>query len=229
MHHGRTAGQAVVEYALALVLILLVVILALRLMGVSLNAVYCQVVGIFNKNACAGVLCEDRFANLSGEQVPFGAWSAANGQACIQGGGVMYNQCSTTRMSASDYQVTMSNALLTSGNGYGVYFRATNSPAGLNGYAFQYDPGANGFVIRKWVNGVEIFSPTLAQVSNPGYSWYGQAHNLSVKVVGSTFTGYVDGVAVITAQDSTFTSGGTGIRTWDSTVLCTSGLSVNSP
>jgi hypothetical protein len=130
-------------------------------------------------------------------------------------------------MKASDYTAQVGKGAVNEGNGYGIYFRASNSGDGINGYAFQYDPGKNSFVIRKWVNGREIY-PSVAEKAMPGYNWHGSAHDLSVKVIGNTFTGMVDGQAVITGRDSTYTSGGAGIRTWDEhTKFCMDSFSVN--
>lgn len=216
-----------VEYALILLLIAIGTILAFQLMGVSISDVYCRVASGFKADACAKTtaLCNDEFSNLSGSGGLSGTWKAANGQACIQGGGTLYNKCSMSTVNATDYMASLDGATLSGGNGYGIFFRASDSGLGVNGYAFQYDPGASGFVIRKWVNGREI-NPSIAYQSKPGYDWYGKPHKLEVKVVGNTFTGYVDGVAVLSGTDNTYTSGGTGIRTWDSTQLCVDNFSL---
>ncbi len=229
MKKRRISGQGMVEYAMVLILVVIAVLLVIQLTGGSVSNLYCRMISIFNNQSCAQTYCQDSFSSLSGSQMYQGVWSTSTGQLCSpNGGGVIFNKCSMSGTTPSDYTVALNNASLTAGNGYGIYFRATNSGSGINGYAFQYDPGANGFVIRKWVNGAEVFSPTLAQVNAPaGYNWYGSPHTLSVKVVGTTFTGYVDGVAVVTAVDNTYTSGGTGIRTWDGTVLCAQGLTVS--
>jgi hypothetical protein len=228
MKKSRSAGQGMIEYAVILILAVVAVLLVLKLTGTSASNLYCRLISMFNGQTCAQTYCQDSFSNLSGSQMYQGAWSTSTGKLCSPAnGGVILNKCSMASTTPSDYTVSLDNAALTSGNGYGIYFRTTNTGSGLNGYAFQYDPGASGFVMRKWVNGLEITSPTLARVAAPaGYNWYGSAHTLSVKVVGNTFTGYVDGVAVVTATDNTYTSGGTGIRTWDSTVLCVKGLIV---
>ena len=118
-------------------------------------------------------------------------------------------------------------AKLNSGNGYGIYFRATSTSQGVSGYAFQYDPGFNGLVMRKWVNGVEI-NPPMAFKSMPGSDWYSAAHTLSVKVSGNTYTGMVDGVPMLTATDNTYLTGGTALRVWDSTQVCMDNFSVSS-
>ncbi|MCX6069015.1 MAG: hypothetical protein NT121_25255 [Chloroflexi bacterium] len=229
MKTKQQSGQGMVEYALLILLVAIGALLALQLMGISVKDVYCRIAGVFTTTACSGStsLCQDNFDNMSGSQSVIGPWAATNGRACIQGGGTLLNKCSQTQLSAADYSAQVKGAALTSGNGYGIFFRATNTGSGINGYAFQYDPGLNGYVIRKWINGSEI-NPAIVYKSVPGNNWYGSPHDLSIKVVGNTFTGYVDGQAVLTGQDNTYTSGGTGLRTWDSTNLCLDDFSINS-
>jgi Flp pilus assembly pilin Flp len=220
MKHRRQAGQGMVEYALLLLLVAIGTLLALQLMGISVADVYCRVAGGFSPNACSATLCKDDFNNSSGSKVRNGPWNVSNGQMCIVGGGIVYDKCSMSNLAATDYSASLNDVALKTGNGYGIFFRATDTPAGTNGYAFQYDPGLKGFVVRKWVNGVEI-NPALAYKAAPAnYDWYSQPHTLTIKVVGDTFTGYVDGQPVLSGKDSTYPSGGTGIRTWDSTELC---------
>ena len=221
MKHRRHAGQGMVEYALLLLLVAIVTLLALQLMGISVREVYCSVASGFTPNACAtSTLCKDDFNNLGGSNVRNGAWKSVNGQACIVGGGIFYDQCSMSKLTAADYSASLQGAALKSGNGYGIFFRASDTGKGTNGYAFQYDPGLKGFVVRKWVNGVEI-NPALAYTAAAAnYDWYSQPHALTVKVVGDTFTGYVDGQPVLSGKDSTYAAGGTGVRTWDSTDFC---------
>jgi hypothetical protein len=221
-------GQASVEYILIVMSIVISSLLILKILGVSVHDAYCKIAGIFNSESCSTSFCQDEFSDLTGIQGMTGKWQVSNGQVCnSNNGGVILNTCSTTKMKATDYSVSLNNARLSKGNGYGVFFRASNAGKGINGYIFQYDPGANGFVMRKWVNGSEI-NPSIAYKSAPkGYDWYSKDHTLTVKVVGDTFTGYVDGVAVLTGKDSTYKAGGSGVRTWDSTNLCVGSLSVD--
>ena len=229
----RASAQGMVEYALALLLIAVVCLLILQIFGVSLQGLYCQVAGVFNASACsataATTYCNSAFNNLNDWRVTSGAstnWTTSNGQMCANGYGTLTNTCSSS-LPSSDYVAQIDGARLTSGNGYGIYFRATSSMNGVSGYAFQYDPGFNGVVIRKWVNGVEI-NPPLAVKSMPGNDWYSSAHTLSVKVSGNTYVGMLDGVPVLTATDSTYPSGGTALRVWDSTQVCMDNFSVSS-
>jgi Flp pilus assembly pilin Flp len=117
----------------------------------------------------------------------------------------------------TDYSVDIETAHLQTGNGYGIWFRADSDDISkVNGYTFQFDPGFEGgeFIIRKWVNGRE--EAPLARVAAEGYNW-NDPHNVKLNVVGDTFTALIDGETVLTGQDSTYASGGTGIRTWDGT------------
>jgi Flp pilus assembly pilin Flp len=226
----RFAAQGMVEYALVLVLIAIASLLILQLSGVSIRDVYCRVAAGLGANACGQTAyCQDNFANLGGWKVsagPASGWVISNGQLCASGNGTIANKCSMSGMPSNDYTAEIVSAKLNTGNGYGLFFRSFDNGLGMSGYAFQYDPGLSGVVIRKWVNGAEI-NPALAYKSMPGTDWYGAAHNLSVKVVGDTFIGMVDGVPVLTAKDSTYPSGGTGLRVWDSTQVCMNNFGVN--
>jgi len=119
----------------------------------------------------------------------------------------------------TDYTVELAASLL-KGDGYGVYVRASN-PQAVNGYVFQYDPGYNRsaggeFLFRKVVNGSE--SAPIARVKAPaGYDWYAQGRTIQVEVRGNTLVASIDGTTVLQVQDSTYSSGTIGVRTWDST------------
>jgi fructan beta-fructosidase len=220
-----------VEYALILLLIAVASLLILRLLGISTRDVYCRVASGFQANACAQstAYCQDDFNNPGGWQTSAGSstsWGTSNGQLCANGYNILANRCSMSGMPSNDYVAEINGAKLNQGNGYGLFFRASDNGQGMNGYAFQYDPGLGGYVIRKWVNGVEI-NPALGYKSTPGTDWYGAAHKLSVSVVGDTFVAMVDGAPVLTVKDSTYPSGGTGMRTWDSTQVCMESFNVN--
>jgi general secretion pathway protein G len=107
------------------------------------------------------------------------------------------------------------NATLTSGpGGYGIYFRATDTPGGPTGYCFQFDPGAgNKFLVRKVVNGAE--SGAIATANMPvGFAAYNTSHPVDITTVGSRIVVKVDGAVVLDFTDTTFTSGQAGVRTW---------------
>jgi Flp pilus assembly pilin Flp len=217
-------GQGLVEYAILIALIAIGIALALKLYGISVYDTYCYAAAkISGSEACKPVqLCQDDFStDLAGwTSVQGSKGSIAGGKFCPPNYTLMLNACSVSKP-LKDYTVTLNDSDLKSGSGYGVVFRAENTPNGMNGYVFQYDPGYSpgSFIIRKWVNGRELSVP-IAVAKASGYDWYNTPRDIQVVVKGDTFTAYVDGTPVLTATDSTYTSGGTGIRTWDSTQVC---------
>lgn len=213
-----SSGQGMLEYALLIALIAVGVILAMSLTGTSVSDVYCRVAsGIGGGNACNKKVtyCQDDFAgDSSAWQNVSGAPTMQNGQLCFQKNSQLLNKCST-KMTQSDYSINLNGVSLKSpGRGYGVYFRSTLTPQGLNGYAFQYDPGAgNVLLIRRWVNGREV-NPPIARVPINS-TVYNASHDFTIDVKGDVFTVYMDGSQVMTAKDSTYSSGGAGLRFWD--------------
>jgi Flp pilus assembly pilin Flp len=110
------------------------------------------------------------------------------------------------------------DASMSQGAGFGVFFRlqadaVTGGP--LNGYCFQYDAVFGGFVLRKWVNGLEISPPIAMKIAPAGYQWLGVDRQIQVTTVGSQITISVDGVQVLSASDSTYASGSVGLRLWN--------------
>jgi hypothetical protein len=128
-------------------------------------------------------------------------------------------------MTESDYVINLNGVTLKQGNGYGVYFRSALTSSGINGYVFQYDPGAgNALLIRHWINGREVMTP-LARVSINS-TIYNVPHDFKIVIKGNVFTVFMDGVQVMTAQDSVYPTGGAGLRSWDSTSGCFNDFSI---
>jgi fructan beta-fructosidase len=226
------SGQGLVEYAILIALAVIGVILTLQLTGMTLADLYCNIArAISGSDTCALAredYCSDDFpTDMSGWNGTTGQWGVANGQLCTAGYGRTFNRCSQETV-RSDYVVSLDGANLMRGNGYGVFFRATDVTTRPNGYIFQYDPGYAGgaFIFRKWVDGNELWPP-FAVARAQGYDWYNTPRDVKVVVEGNTFTAYVDGVAVLTATDDTYTEGASGLRTWDSTSLCVDGFSTS--
>jgi len=221
-------GQGLVEYVLLLALLVIGAVLIMSLMGVSVSDAYCRAANTISPGkACKEVktYCQDNFdGNTSGWQNVSGSTTTQGGQMCFSGGLQALNKCST-QMSQSDYEINMKGVTLTQGNGYGTYFRSTLTGSGLNGYAFQYDPGAgNKLLIRRWANGAEIISPiAMVPISSTVFN---APHDFKIVAKGSTFTVFMDGVQVMTAQDSTYPTGGVGLRSWDSTSACLNDFSI---
>jgi Flp pilus assembly pilin Flp len=225
----KESGQGVIEYGLLLTLLVVILILILRLLGVNLSKVYCQVVsGLMGKNVCtATAYCADTFDNFNNWSNTSG-WQIKNGQVCNTSNGFyLFNKCSQANTFPSDYQVNIDFAMLYQGSGYGVWFRQTSTNP-LNGYIFQYDPGLNAYVFRKWINGAET-APFASKTLPPGYSWYNVTRKIKIVVAGNVYKAYVDDQLVLTATDSTYPKGGIGLRTWDSTMVCFDNLSITTP
>jgi Flp pilus assembly pilin Flp len=223
-------GQGLVEYGLLLALIAIGIILVMSLAGVSVSDLYCQAVnGITGGTGCkAQIYCQDSFdgsmSNWQNLQVPNPAPTVKNGQLCFSGAFQSFNKCSN-QMPQSDYVINMNGVTITQGNGYGVYFRDTVVGSKVNGYAFQYDPGAgNALLIRRWGNGSEIY-PSLVQIPINA-TVYNVPHDFKIMVKGNTFTVFMDGKQVMTAKDSTYPTGGAGLRSWDSTSACLNDFSI---
>jgi hypothetical protein len=157
-------------------------------------------------------------ANLSVLQQPSAAtsWKIVNGQLVPTVAGE--NRILLTGSGGTDVQVSVS-AALTSGPGYGVYFRSNGDPGAttFNGYCLQYDQGYNpptgSFVLRKFSSGGR---PVLKAVTMPaGFGIYGAAHDISISAVGTHIVCKVDGATVLDFYDSSFSSGSAGLRSWD--------------
>jgi len=232
MNRKYSRGQGLVEYAILIALIAVGIVLTLNLFGVSLAEAYCSVANQVSRGeACKSTpLCEDDFSSDLEDWIPLegNPGEVKNGSYCPSNYTRMLNACSTS-VNVDDYVVSVDGATLASGWGYGVAFRLQDTPNGITGYMFQYDPGyyPGSFIFRKWVNGREL-SPPIAVKKAPDYDWYGEAHNVTVAVKGDTFTAYVDGEEMLSVTDSAYPTGGAGLRTWDSTVVCFDGFSVLS-
>jgi prepilin-type N-terminal cleavage/methylation domain-containing protein len=126
----------------------------------------------------------------------------------------------------TDYTVRLT-ANMEQGNGFGVFFRTTNADNGTEGYIFQVDPGygRGAFLMRRWTNNREE-SPFARVWADPDFQWYGVDRDIQVEVSGNTFNAYVDGVRVLTGNDSTYASGGIGMRTWSDTLVSFDDISV---
>ncbi len=86
-----------------------------------------------------------------------GTQSLANGQLVMKSDARFLNKTPVP----NDFRVTVDKATLTSGNGYGLMFRMSQSGSNYSGYAFQADPGyGNKFIFRRYdQNGVELGAP----------------------------------------------------------------------
>lgn len=213
-------GQGTTEYALIIAILVLGVTLILSVVGVDLQGAYCRVVSSVGLSQACGSYFSDAFNNLSQWKIVNGNWQTKDGH--LLGGpgeGRIFRE-----LSQGDYTITVNGAVLNQGNGYGVWFRATNVDK-VNGYTFQYDPGYGAFIMRKWVNGNELSPFAVARA--PGYDWYNTPRQVQIVAKGDTFTAYVDGKQVLQGRDSTYTQGGVGFRTWSNTTARFDNISVD--
>ncbi|MBP1468018.1 DUF1080 domain-containing protein [Candidatus Chloroploca sp. M-50] len=218
------SGQSLVELGALLALVSLTAILGLSMIGVNVGSVFdtvaCQIAkALGDDEQCeeiSNLLFHDSFDNLDAWYKEYGNWQLKDGQLCVNGSGRIFRP-----VEEDNYRIRIDQAMLTSGPGHGVFFRATNFDARtkVNGYTFQYDKVLKAFVIRKWINGNEVYDPPhVARAPAPdNYAWHNTNRQIELEVKGNTFTAYVDGVQVLSASDDTYSSGGIGFRTWNHT------------
>ncbi len=221
--HSARPGQSAVEIALIIGLVALVGIGSFMLAGEGVRDALCHAAEGLGAG-CSTLLSED-FSDISDWQILGGKWNNTSGQLCTPGGGSRIYR----PLDRSDYAINVGTANMTSGNGYGIFFRDSGGTNNFNGYSFQYDRGyyPGGFLIRKWVNGKEIAVP-IAFVQMPNYNWYNVNRQVRLEVKGDTFTAFIDGQQVLQTRDNTYTSGGIGFRSWGSPA-CFDNLTVERP
>ena len=165
-------------------------------------------------NTGSAALFNTDFGSMAGLNPVMGGWKIVNGALVPDGSGE--HRLAFGDPGWTDVKLDV-NATLNSGRGYGVYFRS-DGKANISGYCFQFDPGwnppAGSFVVRKVVNGAES-NPIASAPMPTGYSTYGTPHDITINAVGSHIVIKVDGVTVLDFTDSTFPSGGAGLRSWD--------------
>jgi len=184
-------------------------------------------------NSSISNTCTDEFDKLPDWQKDIGSWRIDNGRLCIQGDFLAFSRCSDN-LASSNYKISLYNAILSKpqsldqGYGFGVFFRVKKLSNGINGYIFQYDPGLNGFLYRKWIRGVE--GDPFAQVTQQqSYGWYDVPRNIQITVEGTSLKTSVDGKLVLSKSDSSYREGVAGIRTWgDGVQLCLDRFSVET-
>ncbi|MFB9328009.1 polysaccharide deacetylase family protein [Paenibacillus aurantiacus] len=76
-----------------------------------------------------------------------------------------------------------------------------------NYYKFSYDNSTKAVSIIKWQGG----APTTLATANYTYPSLNTYHTFKLEMSGTTLRGYIDGVLLLTATDSTFTKGRAGV------------------
>ena len=170
----------------------------------------------------ANVIFSSNFDNMNNLNPLMGNWSINNGSLRSISSGE--SRLAFGDNSWTDYEIKV-GAVLTKGNGYGIYYRADGNP-NITGYVFQYDPGmGNQFLVRKVINGNE--QAPFQSVSMPaGFTILNQAHDISIAVVGDRTVIKVDNQPIMDFKDSKFASGSGGFRTWSGTTASFDNLTV---
>ena len=177
----------------------------------------------------ADVLASDNFdsGNADGWTETGRDWEVADGKyyGGTEHGSSYKNMTFFGDENWTDYTVDLDANLINGeggGYGYGVYFRAQDY-SNLDAYIFQYDPGwgkTGAFVFRKIVGGHEQ-SPFATVKAPEGYTWNEAEKHIKIVVSGDTFKAYVSDIdggntLVMEGNDSSYTNGSMGLRTWGS-------------
>lgn len=186
-------------------------------------------------NTGSNILYSTDFASMSNIRVlqqPSAAtsWKIVDGRLVPTVAGE--NRVLLVGSSGTDVNISV-DATLTSGPGYGVFFRSNGDPGAttFTAYCFQFDTGfsaGGSFVLRKFQSGGQT---ALKWVNMPaGYAKYNTPHTTSVSAVGNHIVCKVDGVTVIDYTDTTspFLSGSAGLRSWSNSNVAFSGAQVQS-
>jgi type IV pilus assembly protein PilA len=165
------------------------------------------------------ILFYSALSSLDGLNPLSGSWAAGPG-GLSAGGDAGTLLADGGNWSDFTFQTT---ATFTPGDGYGMYYRS-DGDAG-SGYVLQFDPIQNMLVVRKIVDGVE--SGPLASVDMP--AGFGGQHTISISVGGSGHSISVDGAAVMSFSDSTYSSGTVGLQSAAGSNVNFTGFTVSPP
>lgn len=226
-HTHHHPGQGLIEYLLISVLVIMVGLVAVRLAGFNISGLFSALVG--GEEAESSIIFSDDFTSLANWKSIYGPnnWKITDGWLTTKSSGDQRLMAQTNL--PADYVINATAQLL-SGDGYGIMFRLTQSGANYGGYSFQIDPKyGNKFILRKYAaNGTEISKP-IAIANPPAGFNFNAVHDVQVSVIGSTYTMSIDGVQVMTASDSTYLSGGVGIRSWATSQVKVDNFSTSAP
>lgn len=217
---GHDRGATAVEYGLIVGLVAVVVLSGVALLGSrisgAVSAAGCAVGGAAGTPAAS---C-DASAAPSGESLSLAGNSARRWWS------------GATPWSSADMTVSGEFVLggATSGSsGYGILVRGTGvTDTGVqSGYTFQVDPGAGGFVVKKW-NGSSESSVGSRVAFPPGFDPR-VAQHVQVAVQGNTLTATVGGGQAMTWQLPPDGPSGTqyGVRTWATSTVAATGVAVS--
>ena len=156
------------------------------------------------------------FNNMNGFTSLVGSWENKDGTLVPTGKGE--NRIVYGDKNWKDYEINV-NADISKGKGYGIYFRADGNK-NISGYCFQYDPGygKGAFLVRKVLNGKEK-SPVVRAWIPDSFTVYNQSHGITITSEGDHHVIKVDGQEIFDFNDSTFSSGSAGLRSWGNSAV----------
>lgn len=230
------SGQGMAEYGLLVAALALTAVGILSLLGVEVGESLCQAAeGLGGEGICENLLFFDDFGSGKDDWHSIyrndDNWRTTDDddpELCFVGDG---GDAFITDDSFGPDYVVETDANLHSGNGYGINFNTSKNENGrMEGYTFQYDPGYRGgqFIMRKWVNGYELYPPFAAAAAPDDYDWHDVDRHVAVDVNGDTFPASIDGEPVVTGQDSSYMEGGVGVRVWNGGEACFDDFAVRS-
>lgn len=217
---GHDRGATAVEYGLLVGLIAVVALSAVALLGSRMS-------GAISAAGCA-------VGGTAGAQAADCASSpAASGESVSLAGNSARRWWSgATPWSSSDMTVSGEFTLggaTTGSRGYGIVVRGTGvtTTGAQSGYTFQVDPGAGGFVVKRW-NGASESSVGSRVSFPPGFDPT-VAQQVRVAVQGDTLTATVGGGRAMTWQLPPDGPTGTqyGVRTWATSTVAAAGVAVS--
>lgn len=236
-------GQSLLEYALLITVVILSIILILSLFGVSVGELYNSIINALGFNQLASSTCDTLYS--AGFDKDLNEWNVLSGgfwnggKAKIVDGQVVLEPLTgliVNNFTGSDYVINLGSPRLekTSENwqGFGVSFRSSQNKQGkLIGYMFEIekknkaDPGLMYF--SKWVNGTQVQPPLSSKILDSNFNWQNPG-NWSLVIAGDTFTAYINGQPVLTAQDTSYTEGSVGINSNSGTRLFLEDFSIET-
>lgn len=224
-------AQGVVEYALIVLGIALVIILALNLLGVELNDVYCQVSGFLGGKGCDGQL--DSSASCSyafDDEEDLENW-VTQGQGAslgIEGGQLCtsnssfhtFDGCGES-VDSDDFIVHLEGVVIESVNASngGIDFMFRRNQQG-DGYRFSYSTSSNVIIFWKEFGSKRVLIGRAIVPSD----WRGESINFILKVKGDTFSAYRDDELILTASDGAYSEGGFAWRNKPGSKSCIDGI-----
>ncbi|MBK9740860.1 MAG: fibronectin type III domain-containing protein, partial [Actinobacteria bacterium] len=141
-----------------------------------------------------------RYVNVGKAGYMFaGDWKTTMGSPKISDAGIEMPVAGETRVLSTKARATQdvvisTDAQLTTGDGYGFWFRTSNLETRPTGLTFQYDPKWNGsFIVRQWQNGTECGTPIATTKFPAGLAINGN-HRITMAAEGDTLFASLDGV-----------------------------------